>query len=288
MIPPKKVLTVHDICTLGRCSTVTATAVLAACGLQPCPVISAILSSTVDFGEFYTQDTMEAVVGCTPYLKRFAGGFDAIYTGYLGGPGQVEQVLKLARTLSDSRTLLIVDPVLGDNGALYPTFDEEMVREMRRLTRRAKVLLPNATEARLLVGLDPRQPLSPAEMQQLARSLCQPGQSLVITGAEQTNGLLTTLCLESAQGPLIALRHRAVPAHYPGSGDLFASVLTGLLVQGKSLPEACRFACGFVARMMQLAQAARCPSQQGLPYEPYLPMLREDRPPFDVQVEVLP
>lgn len=288
IVSPKKVVTVHDICTLGRCSTVTATAVLAACGVQPCPVVSAILSSTVDYGRFYEQDTMEAVEGCVPYLQQFLGQPGAIYTGYLGGPSQVEKVLALAEALKGSDTLLIVDPVLGDNGALYPTFDQTMVQEMARLAHRAHLLMPNATEARLLAGIPLYQQFSPQEMAALARSLAQPGQSLVITGAWRQADTLTTLCLEGSTGKLYALTHPCVEAHYPGSGDLFASLVTGRLMAGDSLPQAVRQACGFVCQLMEEAFLSHAPSLEGLPYEPWLHRLHQPDFHNTVHLEELP
>lgn len=285
---PKRILTLHDVCTLGRCSTVTATAVLAACGVQPCPLVTALLSSTVDFGDFYACDTLDAVQGSVPYLQRFVGHFDGIYTGYLAGPGQVEPVLEVFDRLGAADTLRIVDPVMGDGGTLYATFNQEMVRQMQRLTARADVILPNLTEARLLGGLPADAPLTLEQSAQLAQTLSHGGScSVIITGAQQQEGKVTTLCYERESGALYALTHAYVEQHFPGSGDLFASVLTGAHLSGAALLDACQQACSFVGMLMELAQDAPLDAMQGLPYEPYLHLLHDGFPTDGVTIRQL-
>lgn len=288
MITPKRILTLHDVCTLGRCSTVTATAVLAACGVQPCPLVTALLSSTVDFGDFYASDTLDAVQGSVPYLKRFVGHFDGIYTGYLGGPGQVDTVLDVFAQLGGTDTLRIVDPVMGDGGALYTTFDHEMVQQMQRLTAQADVILPNLTEARLLGGLPADTPLTLEQTAQLAQKLSHSGNcSVIITGAQQQAGKVTTLCYDRETRKLYTLTHTYIDQHFPGSGDLFASVLTGAYLSGATLLGACRQACGFVGMLMELAQDAPLDAMQGLPYEPYLYLLHDSFVPKGVEIQEL-
>ncbi len=288
MITPKRILTLHDVCTLGRCSTVTATAVLAACGVQPCPLVTALLSSTVDFGDFYACDTLDAVQGSVPYLKRFVGHFDGIYTGYLGGPGQVDTILDVFAQLGGSGTLRIVDPVMGDGGALYTTFDHEMVQQMQRLTAQADVILPNLTEARLLGGLPADAPLTLGQTAQLAQTLSHGGScSVIITGAQQQASKVTTLCYDRETQKLYTLTHAYVEQHFPGSGDLFASVLTGAHLSGATLLDACQQACGFVGMLMELAQDAPLDAMQGLPYEPYLHLLHDSFVPQGVEIQEL-
>ena len=282
---PKKVLTLHDICTIGRCSTVTAATVLASCGVQPCPIVSTTLTSQVDgFDQVFSIDTVAMIEESIRQYTALGLTFDGIYTGYLANAQQIGSVVKLIDAFRTPENLVVIDPVMGDNGELYPTFTQEMVEGMKQLIQKADIILPNVTEAKLLVGLSPRQPLTTAQAVELIRTLSsQSGASVVITGANlpthpqmEPPHHIKTLCCDRETLQVHVVRHPVLQAHYPGSGDLFGSVLVASLQQGLSLPQACRRASGFVYYLLGLCQNLNQDWRLGIPYEPYLHTLYDD------------
>ena len=63
------------------------------------------------------------------------------------------------------------------------------------------------------------------------------------------------------------------PGQFHGTGDLFASVLTGALVRGSSLPEAARLAADFTALAARRTAEQDIPRREGVDFEPLLGVL---------------
>ena len=86
--------------------------------------------------------------------------FDCIYTGYLGGEDQVALAEKSALP-SGPQPKKIVDPVMGDNGKAYSTVTPALIDRIRALCGAADLILPNYTEAQILLQRQPRPSCSP-------------------------------------------------------------------------------------------------------------------------------
>lgn len=88
------------------------------------------------------------------HYRELGVEFDCIYTGYLGGEEQVALAEKAFDLWPAARK--VVDPVMGDNGKAYSTVTPALIDRMRGLCRRADLILPNATEAALLLEREPQ------------------------------------------------------------------------------------------------------------------------------------
>ena len=141
-----RVLTVQDISCVGQCSLTVALPVISACGVEACPLPSAVLSThTAGFKGFTFTDLTDDMPKIQEHWQREGLSFDAIYTGYLGSARQIEYVIGLTDTVLKKNGLVIVDPAMADNGKLYTGFDMAFVEEMKKLCARADYLLPNIT-----------------------------------------------------------------------------------------------------------------------------------------------
>lgn len=181
----KKLALVNDVTGYGRCSIAVALPIVSALKVQGCILPTAILSVHTGFSDYYLDDYTDHM---TPYIeswKKNGLSFDGISTGFLGSARQIDIVLDFLRDFKGPHTLAIVDPVMGDNGKLYPSYTQEMCDEMRRLLAYADVVTPNVTEACELLNLPYRsdRDLSEADFAAMAKALADKGpQGVILTG----------------------------------------------------------------------------------------------------------
>ena len=159
---------------------------------------------------------------------------ECVYTGYLGSATQVALCRELFAEWPDA--MKVVDPVMGDHGKLYHGFTPELVQGIRELTAHADVITPNMTEAALLLDEAPgTAPLSLGQARSMLARLSALGPGVVvITGAALTTGEYANLCYDRERGGYWKSVSEYLPVRYPGTGDLFAAVLTAGLMQGDS------------------------------------------------------
>ena len=279
----KKVIAVHDIAGYGRVSLTTALPILSVLGSQVCPLPTAVLSNgTTGFSDFYFQDLSGSMEGMLQHWESLSLQADAVYSGFLGSPDQVDIVARCARNCLRQDGIFTVDPVMGDNGVLEPTMDMRMVARMRDLVGQATCITPNLTEAALLLGepypaelIDQGVPL--AMLQDWLGRLCDLGPGIaVITSVPLTSILISGEAHEGKSRDMAVaaydkwsqscrlVPYAPLPVDYPGAGDTFASVLTGALVQGASLPAALCLAVDCILLAMEETMTAQTPPREGL------------------------
>ena len=232
---PKTVLCIHDLPGFGRAGLSVIVPVLSALGAQAVAVPTAVLSTHT--GGLGTPAKL-ANPGYGPaaleHYRRLGLRFDCIYSGYLADASQAKLVEQAMDLWPDALT--VVDPVMGDHGKLYHGFTPELVQGIRELATHADVITPNLTEAALLLGEEPNTaPLSLGQARSLLARLSALGPGVVvITGAALTTGEYANLCYDRERGGYWKSVSEYLPVRYPGTGDLFAAVLTAGLMQGDS------------------------------------------------------
>jgi len=275
--PLLRVAAVHDLSGFGRASLTVAIPILTTLGIQVCPLPTAVLSSQTSGVEGFTFHDLTDQMG--PVLDHWARldlRFDAVYSGFLGNPVQADLVERCMDERLNPEGFVLVDPVLGDNGCLDPTQTPEMVAAMRRLVSRADIITPNLTEAAFLLG-DPWRPdLSQEELRgQLVRLAELGPRGVVITSAPASSPDSTaTVAFDRTQNRFWKVEGSHIPAFYPGCGDMFASVLTGALLRGDSLPVAVDRAVQFVQLGIRATFGHDIPHQDGVLLERVLDSLR--------------
>ena len=248
--PLPRVAAVHDICAYGRCSLTVAIPILSAMGFEVAPLPTAVLSAHTLFPDFVMIDMTPELPRIIDHWKKLNLKFEAIYSGFLGSPRQVDIVADLIRHFAGTNTLVVVDPVMADNGQLYPTMPPEMVGEMKKLARLSKVITPNLTEAAFLLDRTTPESISVKEARQWLKNLTDLGPEMaVITSAplEGSPGAATVIAYDRLDDRYWRTERTYVPAKYHGTGDIFSSVLTGSLLSGDSLPVAMDRSAQFVA-----------------------------------------
>ena len=273
-----RVAAIHDMSGFGRCSLTVAIPILSAMGIQCCPLPTAFLSThTGGFEGFTFLDMTDELPKVAAHWKSLGLGFQAVYSGFLGSERQIAIVEDFLREFRGPDTLAVIDPVMGDHGTVYQTYTPAMCAGMARLAELADVITPNLTEAALLLDIPYGElPVGEAGCREIVERLSLDGRrSVVLTGASTAPELTGAMCFDAKTGRTEAVQTRRVPQEFHGTGDVFASVLTGALVQGASLPDAVRQAVDFVRACAERTAKAGIPMREGVEFEPLLGLLTQ-------------
>ena len=273
--PVKKVAALHDISGYGRSSLTVVIPVLSSMGIYVCPVPTAILSTNTSYPDPYIVDMTDNISPILEHWKKLGLEFDGIYSGFLGSARQCDIVKQMICDFRKDNQLIIVDPVLGDDGKLYESMDVSMVESMRNLIGVAKIITPNITEARMLLNKTYKIDISIDEIKEDIMRLTDMGPSIVvITGIlDMSTSTSYVIAYNRADNKFWKVSCRYVPAEYPGAGDTFTSVLCGALLQGDSLPIALDRAMYFVSYGIRSTYGYLVDSREGILQERILKTL---------------
>lgn len=270
-----RIAAIHDLSGFGRCSLTVALPILSAMGAQCCPLPTAFLSThTGGFQGFTFLDMTDEMIRAAAHWKAMDLRFDAIYSGFLGSARQIGVVEEFFYDFRQPHSLTVVDPVMGDYGQVYKTYTPEMCEGMKRLARLADVITPNLTEAALLLDLPFGELPSPRET--VERLSLDGKRSVVLTGVSMSPGMTGAMCFDTKTGRAEAVQTEFVAREFHGTGDVFASVLTGALVRGRKLNAAAMLAAKFVRACAERTAMADLPMREGVEFEPLLGYLTEE------------
>lgn len=273
---PARVLAIHDLSGFGRCSLTVIIPVLSSMGMQVCPVPTAVLSShTGGLGEVALRDLTDYLIPALEHYKRLGLEFECVYSGFLGSSQQIDHCLEFFKSYPDA--LAVVDPVMGDHGKPYRTVTPEMRSRMHELVSAADLITPNLTEACMLLeeSYQPA-PLTAAEAKGKLSRLSKLGpKRVVITGVELAfdDAAICNIGYDAERGAFWCIPCDYVPVSYPGTGDIFAAVLTGALLQGDSLPMAMERAARFDQTAIKTTFGYGSDPRHGVMLEPILSQL---------------
>lgn len=270
----KKVIAVHDISCVGRCSITVALPVISAAGIECSIIPTALLSThTGGFTGFTFLPLTEEMDKICSHLKTLGRPANAVYTGYLGSPDQIGAATAIIEGLLAKGGTAIVDPVMGDGGRLYAGFDSRMVDAMRELCGHASVIMPNITEASFLLDRPcPDTPPVPGEeTEALLRELSILGaKSVILTGVHSDNGMIGAAYYDSVSGEIGYAMSTLHPGFYHGTGDVFGSAFTAAYVLGKGISAATKAAVDFTGAVVKRTAEEGDDKKYGPVFEPLL------------------
>lgn len=268
---------IQDISGFVRVSLTEAIPILAAMGIEVCPLPTAVLSThTYEFTDYTLLDMTDEMPKIIEHWNRLGLEFDAVYSGYLSSGRQIDIICDFMKSQKKNGALCIVDPVLGDNTladvkTVYSDRMVELIDGMRKLCGIADVVTPNLTEACLLLDRNyPSVALSNAEIKDILSELTRLGaKSAVITSIMDGDESMCVGVYDNGEYYKIKCDYVKRPFH--GTGDIFTSVLTGALLSGNDTARAANIAADFVARAIALtAKHPEMPVRHGALFEPVL------------------
>lgn len=282
----KPILALHDLSCFGRSALQVIIPTLASFGYLTCPVPTAVLSThTGGFDDYTFLDLSSHMKEQLEHWKALSLSFSAIYPGFLGSSEQVEIVKDYINTFKKENTLLLVDPVLGDDGTPYSSISDALIREMRQLTNNADIITPNITEANLLLEYAPDYlPKEKDYMSYLTKLASLKAKKIIVTSIPTSEDTLTLLYHDEKNA--FKLTFPRIEGSYPGTGDIFCSLILGYLLKGQTIQTAIINATSFLAFAIKETSLLATPIREGLAIEPAL-LKREasENNPFHFKLE---
>ena len=280
----KRIITIQDISCVGKCSLTVALPIISAMGVEACVLPTAVLSTHTAFKGFTFRDLTSDIKPICEHWKQEKIHFDAIYTGYLGSFEQLDLMHKLIDDFGQGDTLAIVDPCMADNGKLYPGFTQEFAFAMAKLCGKANVVVPNLTEASFMLGIPyVESGYNEEYIKDILKKLAALGaQKIVLKGVqfEQDQddlkgvaGKIGIVSYDAAADTFDWYFHQKMPVSFHGTGDIFASVLTGALMRGMSLQKSYSLAADFVVESIKQTLSHEDYNWYGVDFEAAFPYL---------------
>lgn len=278
----QRVAAINDLSGLGRCSLTVDIAILAAMGIEACPLPTAVLTSQTGYPGYRCVPFTKQMYRYTEHWRELQVSFQGILSGYLATPDAAAQVQVFLERFHTPGVLYLCDPVLGDNGKAYRGFTPASIQAVRQLAFQADILTPNLTEFCILTDteLDPLKKLGqedPEELYHLLkdRAYLFKDQALIITGIPikiRDQQLLANLIIDHTKR-LVAIPSPRLEGSYSGTGDIFAAILMGSQLQKRNLEQGVHLAGELIVKGIADAQKEQTPCNDGINYEPYLGLL---------------
>ncbi len=270
----KRILTIQDISCLGKCSLTVALPIISAMGVEAVILPTAVLSTHTMFQGFTVKDLSDQLIPITEHWKSQNVKFDAIYTGYLGTAEEIEIAKTIFREFGGENTKIYIDPVMADNGKLYPAFDENYAKLNAGLCGEADVIMPNITEACFMTDTEYKETYDEAYIELLISRLAKLGaKTVVLTGVSLSEGKTGVYGLDTVTGEKIIYQNDRVDAAYHGTGDIFASTVVGAATRGLSLQDAFRIAADYTADTIRVTLENPAEPWYGVDFEATIPSL---------------
>ena len=270
----KRVLTIQDISCLGKCSLTIALPVISALGVETVILPTAVLSTHTMFKNFTVKDLSDQLEPITKHWESEGVAFDAVYTGYLGTIEQIDQVRDIFRRFRGENTTVVVDPVMADNGKLYPAFNMDYVKENAKLCGDADIIVPNITEAAFMTGMEYREEYDEGYIKEMLSALNDLGAGIsVLTGVSLQKGKTGVMGYDRKTGRYYVYQNDRVDASYHGTGDLFSSTCVGEMMRGLDWQDAMRIAADYTAHTIRVTLENPRKPWYGVDFETTIPDL---------------
>lgn len=271
----KRVAAIHDISGFGKCSLTVALPIISAAGIETSVIPTAVLSThTGGFTGFTYRDLTEDIMPIVDHWKTLNITFDGIYTGFLGSFEQVHLIEQTIDKLKTEKTIVVIDPVMADNGELYAIFSKDFPKEMAKLCKKADLLIPNLTEASLLLE-EPYMAdgtYTQADIEGLLKrlsDLCR--GDVVLTGISFEPEKLGAAVYERQTDKIAYAFTQRIEGYYHGTGDVFASAVTSGVLNGFTLAQSAQIAVDFTAAAILRTKNAGTDIRFGVNFEQEIP-----------------
>ncbi len=266
--PIRRVMAINDISCFGKCSLTVTLPILSRFGVEAVPLPTALLSThTGDFSKPTRLDLTEEMKKIVAHWESFSLKFDCIYTGYML-ENQLPVAEEIVKMHAARGAMILIDPVMGDNGYMYLGFGSDFPKKMRRLCRNACVLTPNLTEAMLMTGAEYKNIVAKEERNDLYRRLSDIGaKHVVITGVHPNEREVGDVVIDGDGRVLYEKYLPSTNRRLHGCGDVYASVLCAKLVNGDDICSAVQYAQDFTGKAIEITNRDAQNHWYGLKFE---------------------
>lgn len=266
----KKILLINDMCGYGKVATAAMLPILSYMGNSVYNLPTALVSNTLDYGKFNILETTDYITGVFPVWKELGFSFDAIATGFIASERQAGIVAEYCREQAALGTVILVDPIMGDEGKLYNGVTPATINSMREMLSVAHLIFPNYTEACYLTDTPYQEEgITEAESRLLIDKLRKIGAKSVLITSILIDGHHAVIGYNHESDCYFTLPYEEIPVHFPGTGDIFSAIVDGHLLQGDTLQNSARIAMDTLSKWIDINRDNK-DKNRGIPLERHL------------------
>ncbi len=242
----KKIAVINDLSGFGKCSLTAALPIISAFGIQACPLPTGVFSNQTGYESFKSVDLTDSMKDFIAEWKRLEAAFDGILTGFIPNSRQGKIISDFIDGFKADNTVVAVDPIMGDDGELYPCHDEKTVAAVTALVKKADVITPNITELALLCGMPLNKIYSPEEIKAMSEKTGV--KTVITTGLDFDNEIGNAVYSE---GEFRIIKSRKHGEHFSGTGDIFTAYVLSDYLINKDIFSAVKNASAFIEKAIE-------------------------------------
>lgn len=258
------------MCGYGKVAAAAQMPILSYMGHDVFNLPTMLVSNTFPYGKYAVLESTDYIAEALQKWHELGFRFDAITTGFMTSERQARLIAGYCREQAAMGTKIYVDPVMGDYGRLYGGANEETVICMREMLSVSHLCFPNYTEACLLADIPYHsEGISEEEGRELINRLRRIGALSVLITSCKVNGSNAVIGYNHFSADYFSLEYEEIPVQFPGTGDIFSSIIVGRLQDGATLCDATLSAMTTLSRWID-ANKDNTDKNSGIPIERHL------------------
>ncbi len=244
----KKCAVINDLSGFGKCSLAVSLPIISAMGIETHPLPTAVLSNQTAYDSFKSVSMTRYMKSFFEEWKKLGVSFDSILTGFVTDETQLEVIDQFIDEFKGEKTLLIVDPVMADNGCLYDGYTNDMCKKIIKLCYRADVITPNIAELAYIADMPYSQRLE--DIKNYGELLIKNGiKSIVATGYTEGEEIYNIVFEKNSTKLVSSKKHGG---YFSGTGDILSSIVCAGITKGMSLYNSVCLATAFIEKAVSL------------------------------------
>ena len=243
----KKIAVINDLSGFGRCSLTAALPVISAHGIQCCPLPTGVFSNQTGYNSFKSVDLTDSMQDFIDEWKKLGATFDGILTGFIPNSRQGGIISRFIDDFKTENTIAAVDPVMGDDGEIYPCYNKESIKAIKSIAAKADMITPNLTELAILCDKEIKTAFTFDDIKAMSASL---GNQMVITTGIPINDTEIANAVY-ADGVFEILLSRRLGYHFSGTGDIFAAYILSEYLSGTDIVSSVKKASSFIEKAIE-------------------------------------
>lgn len=263
----KKIAVINDLSGFGKCSLAVALPIISQHKIQCVPLTTGVFSNQTGYDSFEAVDLTEHMPKFIDEWRKLSPKFNAILTGFIPNSAQGEIISRFIDEFKSENTLTVVDPIMGDNGKIYPCHNEDTIKAIKNLSSKADIITPNLTELAILCNKEYTTDFE--KIGQMAKSL---NKTVIVTGIPFSESEIANAVYEN--GSFEIIKNKRLGGSFSGTGDILASFVTAQAVNGNSIVDAVKKATDFISKAIENTIKTPYDTRDGINFEKYLCEIR--------------
>lgn len=269
-----KIAVINDFSGFGRCSIAVALPIISHMKIQACPLPTSIFSNHTGFSNFFFDDYTSKMTEYIDNWKKIGLKFNGILTGFLGSDRQIDIVSDFIKDFRNDNTIVVIDPVMGDNGRPYSTYTPLMCEKMKELACHGDILTPNLTEACILTDTEYMPDTFKIDrLFDIAVELGRLGPDKIVITGISTSDSIGNVIYEKGHEPVMFYQTR-VGHERSGTGDIFSAIIAADSVHKINFADSVKKASEFIRDCILVTEQFDIPPTDGVCFEEILHTLK--------------